>query len=179
MSFESNAFRSPETDVAVPFIAHFAQSAQFDELFSEGMALVEAAADYLDGEGRVAAKALSGPVSVVYATESMRLTTRLLEVASWLVIQRALKDGEVTAEEAEAKRIRVRLRAMCRPSHISRFEELPTGLQALISQSFTITDRLVQIDKAMAAQSAGELPPMANPVGDQMQLLATAFAKRS
>lgn len=166
-----------EATPAIPFIAHFAQSAQFDELFREGMVLVEATADYLDGEGRAAAKELKGAISVTYATESMRLTTRLLEVASWLVIQRALRDGEVTAEEAEAKRARVRLRTMSRPSHIKRFDELPVGLQALISQSFTITDRLVQIDKAMA-QNADGAAPAGNPVGDQMRRLASAFSLR-
>jgi regulator of CtrA degradation len=102
---ESNGEHAP----TIPFIAHFAQSAQFDELFQDGMALVEATADYLDGEGRSAAKELKGALSVTYATESMRLTTRLLEVASWLVIQRALRDGEISAEEAESKRARVRL----------------------------------------------------------------------
>lgn len=170
---ETNGEASP----AIPFIAHFAQSAQFDELFRDGMALVEATADYLDGEGRAAAKELKGGLSVTYATESMRLTTRLLEVASWLVIQRALRDGEVTAAEAEAKRARVRLRTMSRPSHIKRFEELPAGLQALISQSFNMTDRLTQIDRAMA-QSADGLSAAGNPVGDQMRRLASAFGLR-
>jgi regulator of CtrA degradation len=170
---ESNGEHAP----TIPFIAHFAQSAQFDELFQDGMALVEATADYLDGEGRSAAKELKGALSVTYATESMRLTTRLLEVASWLVIQRALRDGEISAEEAESKRARVRLRTMSRPSHIRRFDELPTGLQALISQSFTITDRLVQIDKAMA-RSAVDHEPAGNPVGDQMRRLASAFGLR-
>ena len=39
-------------DVTVPFGNAFAQSAQFDGVFQEGMALVERAASYLDGAGR-------------------------------------------------------------------------------------------------------------------------------
>ena len=46
------------------------------------MGLVERTAAYLDGQGRKEARALRGPVAVLYATESMRLTTRLLELAS-------------------------------------------------------------------------------------------------
>ena len=41
-------------------------------------------------------------VSIAYATESTRLTTRLLDLASWLLIQRSLKEGEITLDEALA-----------------------------------------------------------------------------
>lgn len=60
------------------------------------MLLVETTAAYLDGPGRREAKLLKPPVSVLYATESMRLTTRLLDLASWLLVRRALKEGEIT-----------------------------------------------------------------------------------
>ncbi len=50
------------------------------------MTLVEETADYLDGDGRHAARELPRPASIVYATESMRLTTRLMQLASWLLL---------------------------------------------------------------------------------------------
>src|SRR5215468_5886397 len=93
----------------VSFGEHFAASDQFDAIFREGMALVEKAAAYLDGPGRKEARALRGPAAMLYATESMRLTTRLLELASWLMIRRAHKEGEITAAEVRKKRERVRL----------------------------------------------------------------------
>src|ERR1700716_3810108 len=97
------------TGNTVSFGERFAASDQFDAIFKEGMGLVERTAAYLDGAGRKEARALRGPVAVLYATESMRLTTRLLELASWLMIRRALKEGEITTEEARAKRERVKL----------------------------------------------------------------------
>ena len=54
----------------------------------KGMALVERTAEYLDREGRTESRKLKPPVSLAYSTESMRLTTRLLDLASWLLIQR-------------------------------------------------------------------------------------------
>jgi regulator of CtrA degradation len=53
-----------------------ANSAQFKTLYAEGMALVEETANYLDGPGRTASKALPRLAAVLYAAESMRLTTR-------------------------------------------------------------------------------------------------------
>lgn len=165
--------------VTVSFGAHFAASEQFDGIFKEGMALVERTAAYLDGNGRKEAKALKGPISVLYATESMRLTTRLLELASWLMIRRAQKDGEITAEEARAKRDRVRLKVQSRPAHVNGYSELPQGLRDLIDASYALNDRIIQLDRAMEVVVGEQMPVTTqNPVTAQMSLIEQAFATR-
>jgi Protein of unknown function (DUF1465) len=67
----------------ISFAGRVASSAQFKTIYSEGMTLVEETASYLDGPGRSAAKGLPRMASVLYAAESMRLTTRLMQMASW------------------------------------------------------------------------------------------------
>jgi regulator of CtrA degradation len=166
---------APRTGVTISFGERFAASDQFDAIFKEGMALVEQTARYLDGPGRQEARKLRGPLSVLYATESMRLTTRLLELASWLMIRRALKSGEISAEEARAKRQRVKLKGPGRPSHVKGFVDLPEGLQQLIGQSFSLNDRIVQLDRAMEV-AVGEATSAENPVGAQVTRLQEAFA---
>lgn len=162
--------------VTVSFGERFQASEQFDRVFSEGMDLVEQAAAYLDGEGRRESKGLPGPVTVLYATESMRLTTRLLELASWLLIRRALKEGEITPEEADAKRARVKLQTLGRPAHTRGFEDLPQGLRNLIEASFMLHDRIVQLDRAMIPAADGtENVERANPVASQLNALEQAF----
>ncbi len=83
----------------ISFAGHAASSAQFKSLYAEGMALVEETASYLDGPGRAASKVLPRQVSVLYAAESMRLTTRLMQMASWLLLQRAVNNGEMTRDQ--------------------------------------------------------------------------------
>jgi regulator of CtrA degradation len=153
-------------------------SEAFDAIFKQGMALVERTASYLDGEGRKDAKALQAPLTVVYATESMRLTTRLLELASWLLIRRGLRTGEMTAAEADRKRSRVKLRPLGRPSHVKHFDELPAALRALIEESFELNDRVMRIDQAIEGSRAAPDPAVAiaNPVAAQMAQLHSAFA---
>ena len=63
------------------------------------MGLVEETANYLDGQGRVDSRVLDRPGTIAYATESMRLTTRLMQLASWLLLQRAIGSGEVSDSE--------------------------------------------------------------------------------
>jgi regulator of CtrA degradation len=158
----------------ISFGERFAASDQFDAIFKEGMGLVERTAGYLDGPGRKEARVLRGPVAVLYATESMRLTTRLLELASWLMIQRAVKEGEISDDEARGKRARVKLRAPGRPSHVKGFTELPESLRNLIEASYALNDRIVQLDRAMQVV-VGEPVSTDNPVQAQVLRLEEAF----
>ena len=158
----------------VSFAQRLVGSPQFDRLFAEGMALVERTAAYLDKQGRADARKLAQPISIAYATESMRLTTRLLELASWLLIRRSLRDGGITAQEAAAKRARIKLGGSGRPSHNAQFEALPDTLRGLVAESFLLADRIRQLDLAI---DGGQAAP-GNPIGDQRARIESAFAGR-
>ncbi len=163
----------------VSFGEHFQKSDQFTTIFKEGMALVEKAAAYLDGRGRRDAKQLRGAASVSYATESMRLTTRLLELASWLLIRRAARDGEIDDEEARRRRQRIKLGSTGRPSHIRGWADLPTELQSLIEASAALQDRILKLDRAFPAgiEPAGP-SDWNNPVASQLAEIEKAFGQR-
>jgi regulator of CtrA degradation len=166
----------------ISFGDHFQSSQHFDAVFKEGMELVERTATYLDGQGRRDAKGLPAAITVLYATESMRLTTRLLDIASWLLIRRAMKKGEISESEARSKRQSVKLQSFGRPSHTKGFDELPAQLRALISESHLMLDRIVQLDRAMTAAPAAATPASAsaaNPVSAQILRLNRAFGGKT
>ena len=93
----------------VSFGERLANSQVFTDLFRDGMALVEETASYLDGAGRQDSKKLERAASLAYATESMRLTTRLMQLASWLLLHRAVKEGEMSLAQAQKEKIKVKL----------------------------------------------------------------------
>src|SRR2546423_15332471 len=74
----------------VAFGERLASSQAFSGLFREGMALVEETAAYLDGLGCNESKHLECGAALAYATESMRLTSRLTQLASWLLLHPAV-----------------------------------------------------------------------------------------
>src|SRR5215471_3824990 len=94
---------------AVSFGQKLASSQTFATLFREGMGLVEETAAYLDGPGRQQPKKLERSAALVYATESMRLTTRLMQLASLVMLHRAVKEGEMTLAQAHEEKSKVRL----------------------------------------------------------------------
>jgi regulator of CtrA degradation len=158
----------------ISFGARFAASDQFDSIYKEGMALVERTAAYLDGPGRKEAKSLQAPLTLTYATESMRLTTRLLELASWLMLHRALKDGEIDQQQASTRRQRVKLAPIGRSAHVKGFTELPAGLRDLVELSFSLNDRITRLDTAILS-GAEPAAPTANTVVSQFERLEAAF----
>lgn len=163
-------------DDAVPFARRFVRSEAFRLLFREGMSLVEQAAIYLDGDGREESRALPRLSALAYATESMRLTTRLMQIASWLLVQRAVAEGEITTDQARTEKHKVRLTpsdTVCAPD---AFELLPEKLRDLVGQSLRLQERVRHLDALMTAR-AQEAPALVNnPVAGQLDLLRHAFA---
>ena len=54
-------------------------------------------------------KKLDRTAALAYATESMRLTTRLMQLASWLLLHRAVKEGEMSLAQANKEKTKVKL----------------------------------------------------------------------
>ena len=162
---------------AVSFSERLASSQIFATLFRDGMALVEETATYLDGSGRNESKKLERSAAMVYATESMRLTTRLMQLASWLLLHRAVKEGEMTLAQASKEKSKVRL-AACDPGDAKSIALLPGKLQELIARSVKLQAEVRRIDATMHAA-----PPLkvgiGNPVERQLGLLKAAFEQDS
>jgi regulator of CtrA degradation len=151
-------------------IRDFARSELFERTFQEGMELVEETAAYLDGDGRRDSRLLSRSAALAYAGESMKLTTRLMQVASWLLVQRAVREGDMSPEAACEPRYRLSERAVeAEPGH----PEIPIALVEHLVRAEKLYDRVVYLDRRMYLDDAPELD--ANPVLSQMDRLEAAF----
>ena len=165
--------RSVEDSGPVSFKERLAGSQAFSALFREGMALVEETAAYLDGPGRKESKALARTAALAYATESMRLTTRLMQLASWLL----------------AASRRERRRDVARPGQSGKNQGEAFGLQVAdpetrenaaedAGRSDRALAQLVGSVRRLDATIHGPAQPVttrANPVERQLGLLKAAF----
>jgi regulator of CtrA degradation len=165
--------RSQSDGHLVQFSERLTNSAAFNNLFREGMDLVEETAAYLDGVGRTEAKALERTVSLTYATESMRLTTRLMQLASWLLLHRAVKEGEMTLTQANREKTKVKLSA-ADPGPIDMVEKLPQHLQDLIARSMSLQTRVRRLDSSIHAPPP-DSTSIGNPLVPQLNALKAAF----
>jgi len=162
----------------ISFGERLANSQAFAVLFRDGMALVEETATYLDGPGRAESKNLPRAGALAYATESMRLTTRLMQLASWLLLHRAVKEGEMSLAQANKEKTKVKL-AVADHHDLSNIELLPETLRALIVRSQALQMKVRRLDATIHNQSDGEQRAPVNPVERQLGLLKAAFGAES
>jgi regulator of CtrA degradation len=162
----------------VSFGERLASSQAFSDLFRDGMALVEETATYLDGPGRQQSKKLERAAALAYATESMRLTTRLMQLASWLLLHRAVKEGEMSFAQAGKEKNKVKL-ATADTHDPNNIELLPDTLRDLIERSQKLYVKVRRLDSTIYNHGAVERTAMGNPVERQLGLLKAAFGAGS
>jgi regulator of CtrA degradation len=159
----------------VRFGRNFVGSDAFKALFQEGMELIEETAAYLDGPGREDSRTLPRQVSMIYASESMRLTTRLMQIASWLLLQRAVAEGEISPDQAQSEKNRVRLTLKDTTTTVAEYEALPDRLKELMGLATRLHARILHLERLMS--EAGTEPQLSapNPVAAQLGMLERAF----
>jgi regulator of CtrA degradation len=160
----------------VAFGRRLAVSETFRAMFREGMGLVEETASYLDRDGRRDSKRLSRTGSLSYAAESMRLTTRLMQLASWLLLQRAVNEGDISAEQARHERAKVKLGGVSSSTDGPGWEDLPARLKELIDRSLRLQERVIRLDAALREQPEAGISD--NPIARDLGRIAEAFGGR-
>ncbi|WP_033315304.1 protease adaptor protein RcdA [Robiginitomaculum antarcticum] len=157
-------------------LLEFTRSELFARTFREGMDMVEETAAYLDGPGRAQSKALARDNALVYASQSMKLTTRLMQVASWLLVQRALKESDMTT--VEARQEKYRLSSEMPDDSVKPLAEygdiLPALLLDLLARSEALYERIVRLDRSLYGAINAQT---GNTVADQISRLEAAFGK--
>jgi len=158
----------------------FTKSELFAKTFREGMDLVEETAAYLDGPGRQDSKKLGRDDALTYASQSMRLTTRLMQVASWLLVQRALKEDEMTLSEARADKYRLvpeeKTEGTLSFSELAKDAyALPAKLLDLLARSEQLYERIMRLDRSLYGTIAAQA---GNTVADQINRLEAAFKRQ-
>lgn len=161
-------------DNMIVMFKHGAFGKAFTRLYDEGMALIERTADYIDGDGKIASRTLSSEASSLYAAEAMRMSTRLMQVASWLLLFRAAREKEMSEEQIKLEKAKVCLNTPSLGESSGHWQELPAAFRHLVELSIRIEERVRHMDQdvesALTSQTA-----QTNPVNSQINLLKAAF----
>ncbi|GGB73098.1 MULTISPECIES: DUF1465 family protein [Henriciella] len=149
----------------------FTASRVFEKVFADGMALVEETASYLDGPGRDMSQKLPREAGLTYAAWSMELTTKLMQAASWLVMQRAVRDGDMKHEDALAKKYRISRDGPPLDPSKQRGRGLPDHFLDLVENAENLFSRICRLDAAIYLAGHGD---EASPVMRQLEELKAA-----
>jgi regulator of CtrA degradation len=109
----------------------------------------------------------------------MRLTTRLMQLASWLLIRRAVSEGELTPEQAVEEQRKIKLPVSSGEQPSRELGALPPRLRELVEQSVKLQERVIRLDQMLGHK---RLPPEGeadNPLNAQLSRLRAAFGKEA
>lgn len=149
----------------------FTEGKVFEKVFVDGMALVEETAAYLDGPGRKLTDTLPREASLTYAAWSMELTTRLMQAASWLVMQKAVRDGDMAREDATKPKYRISRDEPALDASAQRGRGLPDVFLDLVERSENLFERICRLDSAIYGNGPTEVE---SPVSLQLKELRKA-----
>lgn len=151
----------------------FAASDLFFRIYDQSMAMVRGSADYLELEGVIERQQLSPQLGMVYACESMRLTTRLMQVSAWLLAMRAVRQGDLKAGEIETRGFRLGASEVCLGGPVRGAGLLPVRLINLLEASKRLYERVARLDALLFGHN-GQVTAL-NPVVAQQNRIEQAF----
>ncbi|WP_294355201.1 DUF1465 family protein [uncultured Sphingomonas sp.] len=138
-----------------------------DSIYVEAMLLADEARSYFDEVGRLEREMLSPMTRVSFSCESLKVTTRLMHVIAWLLTQRAVLSGELSAAQATEPSRRL---GEAPDTDALVAVDLPEQAQRMIAASVDLHRRVARLD---AAQERSLPDP--SPARMMLDRLATAF----
>jgi len=146
---DSNEEFQPEARITPRLINSF---------YTEAMLLADEARSYFDEAGRLDRNALDPLARVGFACESLKVTTRIMHIVAWLLTQRAVESGELTAAGGRRPERRLGHAQDSDPDAIAKF---PESARKLIGSSIDLYARIKRLDEGVLGDEPAPSPARA------------------
>ena len=126
--------------------------ATFTRTYDETLDLIVEARDYMrfNQPGKTRGRVPANDLRV--SCEALRVTSRLTQVMAWLMMQRAVCEGEITAGEACEEKNRLSGHAVCLDVTAANDDNLPPGLRSLLHRSLQLYQRISRLEEMVIAR---------------------------
>jgi regulator of CtrA degradation len=124
-------------------------AAYFRRTYDETLDLMVEARNYMAYVERRERDKAGTTTGLRMSCEAMRVTSRLTQVMAWLMMQRAVHEGEVELEEALNDHNRLSGEDVCLDDSFGRDEALPGGLRSLLERSLSLYQRISRLEAQM------------------------------
>ncbi|MBF0561054.1 MAG: DUF1465 family protein [Alphaproteobacteria bacterium] len=124
-----------------------AASPFFDKTYKETMSLLVEARNYVAFVEWRERQKLPIPGQLILSCESLRITSRLTQVMAWLLLQRAVQNGELSLEEACGDEHRLGGDRVCLESNPAADKALPDGIRSLLDRSRSLYCRVRRLEE--------------------------------
>jgi len=155
-----------------PLITDHFDRRLIDSLYVEALVLADEARAFFDQHEGVARAAVSGMGKVTFACESLKVTTRLMHVIAWLLVQRAIVNGELAASVRGDDRFRLGAATV---SAVGVAQHGNHEMMALMIASEDLYQRVARLERQFVGRARGRRMPPPSPARDLLHRLERAF----
>ena len=130
------------------------QPAAFTHTYDETLALIIEARDYMAlwiRHGNHSTYRIGG---LRFSCEALRVTSRLTQVMAWLMIQRAVLEGELSPEDSISETHRLAGHDICLTTEGIDDPALPLELRILMDRSYRLYRRIARLDEMAMSRTA-------------------------
>ena len=118
------------------------------------MTLLIEARNYALGHDATNQWAVTPAASLQMSYESLRVTSRLIQVMAWLLAQKAVESGELTPEQSANDFWALSGGIVCSDPAGPENEALPPGLRSLLDRSYRLYARVLRLDEQVRRNCA-------------------------
>ncbi len=109
--------------------------------------LLHATHDYVKWQAPLDVKRMDPSQTFKISCEAMRVTVRMTQIIAWLILQKAVLEGDLTQDEFLSEEYRVLRGKHCLESYTEEDVEIPPRLRELLKESRELYLRTLQLDK--------------------------------
>lgn len=131
------------------------QPVVFTKTYDEAFALIVEARNYMRHMEPRERRSAAGSDGLKFSCEALRVTSRLTQVMAWLMMQRAVQDGEVSLDEALRDDNLLSGQEVCLSVAAAGNLDLPAGLRSLLDRSFRLYERVWRLERMVLSRSSG------------------------
>lgn len=128
------------------------QPAYFSRTYDETMTLMVEARNYLTYSERRERRRAGSMIGLRMSCEAMRVTSRLTQVMAWLMLQRAVHEGEVDEDHMLREECRLSGSEVCLDESFAADETLPRPLRSLMERSHRLYVRVARLEEMLVSR---------------------------
>ena len=132
-----------------------AQVCIYNRTYDEAVDLMVEARSYLCNVDPAERRKINVASGVRLSCEALRVTSRLTQVVAWLLLQRAVQEGELSTFDALAEHNRLSNEDVCLNVAHCRDEIIPVDLRRLLERSLQLYLRISHIEAQIIARQDG------------------------
>jgi len=119
-----------------------------EKSYQEATDLILSVARYLESESLQSRKPiLSVEKEVYYASESMRVSSCLMHIMSWFLVQKGVAAGEITKEEAATPKFRLGAQDFTIKKVDNSDGDMPATFVTLMNASYKLFNQVARVDE--------------------------------